>query len=132
MRVLLILLSVAIQSAVFSQQKIYTPAEVQRIGDLGRIWGMLHYFHPVMATGTVNTDSLALGPIKSLLADPSAEGFKKSVQQMLGTNKYPRLRVGIDSPPPGFAGKDYVLGKYSPGEKTSVDFEVGVSNNDLN
>jgi len=25
-----------------------------------------------------------------------------------------------------------VLGKYSPGEKTSVDFEVGVSNNDLN
>ena len=37
----------------------------------------------------------------------------KDIQRALGTEKYPRLRVGIDAAPTYIAGKDYVLGRFS-------------------
>ena len=49
----------------------------------------------------------------------------KDIQRMLGTSKYPRLRMGIDSPPPFIPGKDYVLGKYTPEQRQSVDQAIG-------
>jgi len=48
----------------------------------------------------------------------------KSVQQMLGTPAYPRLRLGIDPPPEGFAGRDYVLGRFTPAQRPLVDQAV--------
>ncbi len=75
----------------------------------------------------VIVDELALPSGKLRLRPDGSDGGHnglKSMQQMLGTNKYPRLRVGIDSPPPGFAGKDYVLGKYSPEQKPLIESGV--------
>jgi PTH1 family peptidyl-tRNA hydrolase len=75
----------------------------------------------------VIVDELALPAGRLRLRPDGSDGGHnglKSVQQMLGTNKYPRLRVGIDSPPPGFAGKDYVLGKYSPEQKPLIDSAI--------
>lgn len=75
----------------------------------------------------VIVDELALpsGTIR-LKPDGSDGGHNglKSVQQMLGTNKYPRLRIGIDSPPPPVAGRDYVLGKYSPDQKPLIESAI--------
>lgn len=75
----------------------------------------------------VIVDELALpcGSIRVKLdgSDGGHNGLK-SVQQMLGTNKYPRLRIGIDPPPPGFAGRDYVLGKYSPEQKPLIESAI--------
>jgi peptidyl-tRNA hydrolase, PTH1 family len=51
----------------------------------------------------------------------------KSVQQMLSTINYPRLRVGIDLPPPGFAGRDYVLGRFTPQQRPLIDQAVNKS-----
>ena len=45
----------------------------------------------------------------------------RDIQRALGTNQYPRLRVGIDPPPPPVPGKQYVLGKFSPEQRTLVD-----------
>ena len=45
----------------------------------------------------------------------------RSVEQMLGTSKYPRLRIGINPPPPRVAGKDWVLGKFFEEERPAVD-----------
>ena len=39
----------------------------------------------------------------------------------MGTSQYPRLRLGIDPPPPPIAGKDYVLGKFSPEQRKLID-----------
>ena len=44
--------------------------------------------------------------------------------RMLGTEDVPRLRIGIDSPPPGWAVPDYVLSKFKKGEKAEVDQAV--------
>lgn len=45
----------------------------------------------------------------------------KDIQRALGTNQYPRLRVGIDAPPPRVPGRDYVLGRFSEAQRTCVD-----------
>jgi PTH1 family peptidyl-tRNA hydrolase len=45
----------------------------------------------------------------------------RDIQRALGTNQYPRLRVGIDAPPPPVPGKQYVLGKFSAEQRTLVD-----------
>ncbi len=45
----------------------------------------------------------------------------KDIQRVLGTPQYPRLRVGIDPPPPRVPGRDYVLGRFSDEQRKLVD-----------
>jgi PTH1 family peptidyl-tRNA hydrolase len=40
---------------------------------------------------------------------------------MLGNSEYPRLRIGIDPPPPPMAGKDYVLGRFTAEQRQKID-----------
>jgi PTH1 family peptidyl-tRNA hydrolase len=70
----------------------------------------------VPADIVVVLDDLALpcGTIR-LRAGGSSGGHNglKDIQRVLGTDQYPRLRLGIDPTPPRMAGKDYVLGKFT-------------------
>lgn len=69
-------------------------------------------------------DDLALPCGKLRLRAGGSDGGHnglKDVQRALGTNGYPRLRVGIDAPPPRVAGRDYVLGRYSDEQRKPVD-----------
>ena len=45
----------------------------------------------------------------------------KDIQRALGTNDYPRLRVGIDPPPPRVPQKDYVLGRFTDAQRKQLD-----------
>jgi PTH1 family peptidyl-tRNA hydrolase len=45
----------------------------------------------------------------------------KDIERVLGTTEYPRLRIGIDSPPPRFPGRDYVLGKFSEAQRKRIE-----------
>lgn len=45
----------------------------------------------------------------------------KDIQRALGTNQYPRLRMGVDAPPQPIAGRDYVLGRFSPDQRQQID-----------
>jgi len=45
----------------------------------------------------------------------------KDIQRALGTNQYPRLRLGIDPPPPPIAGRDYVLGRFTAPQRKLID-----------
>jgi len=47
----------------------------------------------------------------------------RNIQEVLGTDQYPRLRIGIGQPGPGEA-IDYVLGRFKPGERGAVDDAV--------
>jgi len=44
----------------------------------------------------------------------------KDIQRALGTSQYPRLRVGVDAPPPFVPGRDYVLGKFASSQRKAV------------
>jgi PTH1 family peptidyl-tRNA hydrolase len=75
----------------------------------------------------VIVDELALPCGKLRLRPDGSDGGHnglKSIKQMLGTDKYPRLRVGIDPPPPQIAGRDYVLGRYTPDQRPLMDAAV--------
>jgi PTH1 family peptidyl-tRNA hydrolase len=45
----------------------------------------------------------------------------KDVKRALGTDQYPRLRVGIDPPPARVPGRDYVLGAFTAEQRKLVD-----------
>ena len=45
----------------------------------------------------------------------------RDIERALGTSEYPRLRVGIDPPPPPVPGKQYVLGRFTPEQRKLID-----------
>jgi PTH1 family peptidyl-tRNA hydrolase len=82
-------------------------------------------FHQV-AVGDmlVVLDDLALptGRIR-LRAGGSSGGHNglKDIERALGTNQYPRLRIGLDAPPPRVPPKDYVLGRFSGEQRAALE-----------
>ena len=52
---------------------------------------------------------------------PGGHNGLKDIERALGTNEYPRLRVGIDAPPPRVAQHDYVLGRFSPDQRAALE-----------
>jgi PTH1 family peptidyl-tRNA hydrolase len=75
----------------------------------------------------VVVDELAL-PVGRLRLRPSGSdgghNGLKDIRRVLGTDQYPRLRVGIDSPPPFLPGRDYVLQRFTPEQRASIDKAV--------
>lgn len=69
-------------------------------------------------------DDLALpcGKVR-LRANGSSGGHNglKDIERALGSNEYPRLRLGIDAPPPRVPGRDYVLGKFSEVQISEIE-----------
>ena len=53
-------------------------------------------------------------------SDGSHNGLR-DIQRALGTTQYPRMRIGVDSPPPMVAGRDYVLGRFTPDQRKAID-----------
>ena len=45
----------------------------------------------------------------------------KDIARVLGTQQYPRLRVGVDAPPQRVPQSDYVLGRFSDEQHRRVD-----------
>lgn len=45
----------------------------------------------------------------------------KDIQRALATEEYPRLRIGIDPPPPRVPQRDYVLGRFSPDQRIALE-----------
>lgn len=69
-------------------------------------------------------DDLALpcGKIR-IRASGSSGGHNglKDIERTLGTNQYPRLRLGIDAPPPPVQGRDYVLGAFTASQRALIE-----------
>jgi peptidyl-tRNA hydrolase, PTH1 family len=69
-------------------------------------------------------DDLALPCGKLRIRSGGSDGGHnglKDIQRALGTNQYPRLRLGIDPPPPPMAGRDYVLARFTPDQRKLID-----------
>jgi PTH1 family peptidyl-tRNA hydrolase len=69
-------------------------------------------------------DDLALPAGKQRIRKGGSSGGHnglKDIERALGTDEYPRLRMGIDAPPPRFPGRDYVLGRFSEEQRKRID-----------
>jgi PTH1 family peptidyl-tRNA hydrolase len=50
----------------------------------------------------------------------------RDIQQQLGTDEYPRLRIGVGEPAPGDA-VDHVLSRFKPAERKAVEDAIAKS-----
>ncbi len=64
-----------------------------RLMSLARIWGEAKYFHPALATPTVNWDSIGAAAIRATKAASTADAFADAVNEMLGALNDPITRV---------------------------------------
>jgi peptidyl-tRNA hydrolase, PTH1 family len=73
-------------------------------------------------------DDLALPCGKIRMREAGSSGGHnglKDIERALSTSSYPRLRLGIDAPPPFVPGKDYVLQRFTPEQRKLIDQAVG-------
>jgi len=69
-------------------------------------------------------DDLALPCGKLRIRSGGSDGGHnglRDIQRVLGTNQYPRLRMGVDAPPEFVPGRDYVLGRFTPDQRKQID-----------
>jgi peptidyl-tRNA hydrolase (EC 3.1.1.29) len=52
---------------------------------------------------------------------PGTHNGMRSIVGLLGTEDFPRVRIGIGKPDPGMNLKDYVLGRFSPEERKLIN-----------
>ncbi|MBL7728616.1 MAG: hypothetical protein JNM68_13055 [Dinghuibacter sp.] len=90
---LLLCLAFFIAVQPIAAQKKYSPEEIKRIADLGKLWGILHYLHPSLANGTITTESLIVDNAAILAENPTKEHFRKAVEDMLARTKDPYTRI---------------------------------------
>jgi PTH1 family peptidyl-tRNA hydrolase len=72
-------------------------------------------------------DDLNLPAAKLRIRAGGSSGGQKGLEDIirrLGTEEFPRLRVGIGSPPPGWDWINYVLGHFSGDELMDVEIAV--------
>lgn len=83
----------------------------------------LDFFQATPSDTLVVLDDLALPCGKLRLrkgGSPGGHNGLVDIERVLGTDQYPRLRVGIDPAPPNVPGKAYVLGRWSPQQKELI------------
>ena len=72
-------------------------------------------------------DDLALPLGKLRMRRGGSSGGQKGLQstiERVGSSDFARLRIGIGSTPPGWDTADYVLSRFSPSERPTVDAAV--------
>lgn len=69
--------------------------------------------------------SLPLGKLR-IRAKGSSGGQNglRDIIQRLGSDEFPRLRIGIGTPPPGWDAADFVLSKFSKEDRADIEFAV--------
>jgi PTH1 family peptidyl-tRNA hydrolase len=69
--------------------------------------------------------SLPLGKLR--IRTKGSSGGQKGLQdiiQRLGSEEFPRLRIGIDAPPPGWDAADFVLSSFTNEEHAEIEIAV--------
>ena len=60
-----------------------SPDEVSRLAELGQVWGFLKYFHPGVATGTINWDSAVVDAVPRVRAARSTADYNIVISSLL-------------------------------------------------
>jgi PTH1 family peptidyl-tRNA hydrolase len=94
------------------------------MNDSGRsVQAAMAFYQVTPAEMIVVLDDLALpcGKIRIRTGgSPGGHNGLKDIQRAIGTDQYPRLRIGIDAAPPRVPGRDYVLGRFSEEQRKAV------------
>jgi PTH1 family peptidyl-tRNA hydrolase len=115
--------SVSIHSG--GSEKLLLLKPVTFMNDSGRsVQAAMAFFQLSPADVMVVLDDLALPSGKIRVRPSGSSGGHnglKDIERALGTDEYPRLRIGIDAPPPRIPGRDYVLGRFTDEQRRAVN-----------
>jgi len=95
------------------------------MNDSGRsVQAAMAFYQLTPADALIVLDDLALPVGKIRLRSGGSNGGHnglRDIERALGTSQYPRLRLGIDPPPPFVQGRDYVLGKFTEPQRKTIE-----------
>lgn len=72
---------------------IWDSKAISRIADIGKLWGVIKYFHPEILKGSFDPDQLVLQNIHSLLISPTKQNYLVAIKGMLAMLHDPRSRI---------------------------------------
>jgi peptidyl-tRNA hydrolase, PTH1 family len=113
-----------VASALYHEKKVIL-AKPQTFMNLSgqSVQGLIHFYKIPLENLLIAHDELDLpaGAIR-IRPDGGSAGQKgmASILERLGTDEFPRLRIGIDRPPGQMAAPDYVLQDFSIGEMSII------------
>jgi PTH1 family peptidyl-tRNA hydrolase len=114
--------SVSIHSGGMERLLLLKPTTY--MNDSGRsVQSAMAFYQLSPAEVMVVLDDLALPSGKIRIrpgGSPGGHNGLKDIERALGTGEYPRLRIGIDAPPPRIPGRDYVLGRFTDDQRRAV------------
>jgi PTH1 family peptidyl-tRNA hydrolase len=113
-----------VASATYQERKIIL-AKPQTFMNLSgqSVQGLIHFYKLPLTNILIAHDDLDLPPgTIRIRPDGGSAGQKgmKSTIERLGTDEFPRLRMGIGRPPGQMQAPDYVLQDFSNGEMTII------------
>ena len=118
----------AVQLSAGGTEKVLLAKPMTYMNLSGRsVQAALAFYQLTPADLLVVLDDVALPCGKIRLRGGGSSGGHnglKDIERALGTSQYPRLRVGVDAPPPRVPQRDYVLGRFSPEQRNLVDGAV--------
>ncbi|QDT18013.1 aminoacyl-tRNA hydrolase [Alienimonas californiensis] len=113
---------------VFESAKALLVSPLTYMNLSGRSVAAAARFHKVDPAGVlIVCDDLNLPSGRLRLRGKGSAGGQnglKDVIEKLGTDEFPRLRVGVGRPPGRVSAADYVLSRFTPEERTELDLAV--------
>ena len=82
MRLKLSLLLLIVSSFPFAQQSL-TNEQINRLADVGKVYGCVKYFHPFLQYKTLNWDSVFAANVEGIIGAKSKEEYGDVMQHML-------------------------------------------------
>lgn len=87
----------ALSSATVEAQSVTTPIperqRIERLSDLGRLWGHVKFLHPALADGVIDWDKALVDAIPKVRAALTAEAYRDAVHGMLAALGDPQTRA---------------------------------------
>ena len=113
-----------VASTTYQERKIIL-AKPQTFMNLSgkSVQGLIHFYKLPFTNILIAHDDLDLPPgIIRIRPDGGSAGQKgmTSILERLGTDEFPRLRLGVGRPPGQMQPPDYVLQEFSNGERTLI------------
>jgi C-terminal processing protease CtpA/Prc len=60
-----------------------TASEIDRLAALGKVWGFLKYYHPGVAAGSIDWDSVVVATVPKVRAARTSADFRATIQSLL-------------------------------------------------
>src|SRR4051794_19806444 len=71
---------------------------IERLAALGRLWGVINYFHPYLAYKQIDWDAALIAAIPKVSAAKSTEDYRAAIDGLLATLGDPATRTALDTP----------------------------------